>query len=153
MSASLWGCELKYRYRFQFTELFRQPPCEAVSWNITNKNQELINSCQPPCEAVSWNSDQPAGLASHRRSASLWGCELKYIPSPVYCLHKLSASLWGCELKCHLPIWPLENRCQPPCEAVSWNIVFRDECRNQSVSLLVRLWVEMTFVRFLQLSE
>ena len=32
-SASLWGCELKYYAFFTSTIIFRQPPCEAVSWN------------------------------------------------------------------------------------------------------------------------
>ena len=35
-SASLWGCELKYGYVTScLLEKWRQPPCEAVSWNVT----------------------------------------------------------------------------------------------------------------------
>ena len=32
-SASLWGCELKFCYFFPGHSLLSQPPCEAVSWN------------------------------------------------------------------------------------------------------------------------
>ena len=33
-SASLWGCELKCQYLGVSTPDARQPPCEAVSWNV-----------------------------------------------------------------------------------------------------------------------
>ena len=77
-------------------------------------------SCQPPCEAVSWNGFVQKRWYRPVASASLWGCELKFItlilipPSIVSLLVRLwvemkaygysnipkrSASLWGCELK------------------------------------------------------
>ena len=57
----------------------------------------------------------------------------------------LSASLWGCELKCHncrLLLWV--NFVQPPCEAVNWKMSAESLILfPSSVSLLVRLWIEM----------
>ena len=146
MSASLWGCELKWYTRKCYkTVQCRQPPCEAVSWNIEDRVQYI---------------NEPT-------SASLWGCELKYIgsgewivflsvsllvrlwveitkidpaliQSAVSLLVRLwveitlnaqrykpfvsSASLWGCELKYIM-------------------IPYSDI--NFLVSLLVRLWVEI----------
>ena len=125
-----------------------QPPCEAVSWNTSQATHYTLVSCQPPCEAVSWNAWHGTENQLVKKSASLWGCELKYggqvyqkhrtyvsllvrlwveIPTPrtyhVTC--SSSASLWGCELKCLIPF------CYKPVKIVS---------------LLVRLWVEM--VRF-----
>ena len=100
------------------------------------------------------------------RSASLWGCELKYtkyfgdvVPETVSLLVRLwveifrtlnasnsfsSASLWGCELKCYESDGIRSENRQPPCEAVSWN--WKDQgtvWRKSGVSLLVRLWVEI----------
>ena len=99
---------------------------------------------QPPCEAVSWNVI--AGIVGPEdvKSASLWGCELKYSEPQHYqqqrqvsllvrlwvemlCgvswlpSHQRSASLWGCELKWNNQLWSLSETGQPPCEAVSWN--------------------------------
>ena len=78
-SASLWGCELKYKiWKVNPPCCFSQPPCEAVSWNnlpirlfhflpvsllvrlwVEIKTAEVAVSAvvgQPPCEAVSWNT-------------------------------------------------------------------------------------------------
>ena len=78
-----------------------------------------------------------------------------------------SASLWGCELKYPELCKDTAYGCQPPCEAVSWNmqqkravewkissaslwgceLKFQSNwrtCISSTVSLLVRLWVEMT---------
>ena len=108
-------CTLLHRIRF------RQPPCEAVSWNTFIWDMDARNTRQPPCEAVSWNEKSiphvqihpvsllvrlwveiwspryPELLASS--SASLWGCELKYIRRICSNVRSESASLWGCELK------------------------------------------------------
>ena len=100
----------------------RQPPCEAVSWNSRDIARTSKTSCQPPCEAVSWNTSKMNVTHKKLSSASLWGCELKY-GGQVFQRHRT---------------------CQPPCEAVSWNINRRN-CRLwDMVSLLVRLWVEIT---------
>ena len=80
---------------------FRQPPCEAVSWNTESQLQQLRNDRQPPCEAVSWNIENNL-------------------------MEKVSSS-------------------QPPCEAVSWNTIrIKEHTRPFRVSLLVRLWVEIS---------
>ena len=76
---------------------------------------------QPPCEAVSWN--------------------FRYANRTV--LATTSASLWGCELKYHWYFLSLDPIRQPPCEAVSWNSMACMYSIGCSVSLLVRLWVEM----------
>ena len=55
-SASLWGCELKYFFKSFICFFCSQPPCEAVSWNITCRCWFIRKHCQPPCEAVSWNN-------------------------------------------------------------------------------------------------
>ena len=56
-----------------------------------------------------------------------------------------SASLWGCELKYSCWYSSTSPCCQPPCEAVSWNVRLSTLDAIFSVSLLVRLWVEMPF--------
>ena len=56
LSASLWGCELKFDCLFAELPLISQPPCEAVSWNMANVTT----------------------YTTRAKSASLWGCELKY---------------------------------------------------------------------------
>ena len=57
LSASLWGCELK----------FNSMLCVVSG-----------EPGQPPCEAVSWNRIRAKIQLRLGRSASLWGCELKY---------------------------------------------------------------------------
>ena len=144
----------------------RQPPCEAVSWNADVYERWSDEHCQPPCEAVSWNNIVAAKTAAGIRSASLWGCELKYIIHKSILPVMLSASLWGCELKYfQSPGIRIFYR-QPPCEAVSWNnnccpgiciasksaslwgcelkfLAWGGNFGNWGVSLLVRLWVEI----------
>ena len=104
MSASLWGCELKYGICLIFQLFFRQPPCEAVSWNI--------------------------------------------VSALITFFRILSASLWGCELKYHMSyvVTQTESR-QPPCEAVSWNMLEYVTEEGTTVSLPVRLWVEICVCR------
>ena len=97
-SASLWGCELKYSCLSEKHLQYGQPPCEAVSWNNMTGVNPLWLTCQPPCEAVSWNVHG------------------KYRPHSAQ-----SASLWGCELKYMRRVLTLTILSQPPCEAVSWN--------------------------------
>ena len=122
--------------------------------------------CQPPCEAVSWNTQGSDLFIQVVMSASLWGCELKYFSFTHEVMSNESASLWGCELKyesasemwanimsaslwgCELKLESVGTRKQwmmgqPPCEAVSWNTSLATVDGTFSVSLLVRLWVEM----------
>ena len=143
MSASLWGCELKWIFPATFRRGSSQPPCEAVSWNVEDSVIDISGGCQPPCEAVSWNFAVAVESVSMivsllvrlwveifflyssqfaHGSASLWGCELKWAINGQICHGWRSASLWGCELKCRpFPLIPAPFPCQPPCEAVSWN--------------------------------
>ena len=91
-----WNLETKLTKTLQRS----QPPCEAVSWNYIISLFVSTLQCQPPCEAVSWNVLFSVNKKRNTKSASLWGCELKYI---------------RCRTK------SIDCR-QPPCEAVSWNI-------------------------------
>ena len=54
-----------------------------------------------------------------------------------------SASSWGCELKYRDCQGTSEQIGQPPREAVSWNIYVIGVFLSRIVSLLVRLWVEI----------
>ena len=124
VSASLWGCELKYGWIYFCMDFWCQPPCEAVSWNVDNVSGNVMQYCQPPCEAVSWNSPIFTIRGEYNASASLWGCELKSL-----CRNGAT----GKQVR------------QPPCEAVSWNLKQKQNLlRQEKVSLLARLWVERT---------
>ena len=123
---------------------YGQPPCEAVSWNITAAILSPTALGQPPCEAVSWNEQLKDSIQKVTSSASLWGCELKYIVTKKRDLWHWSASLWGCELKYRslqqqrtwkesASLWGCELKCG------SYAIGL---C-GLPVSLLVRLWVEI----------
>ena len=143
-----------------------QPPCEAVSWNVVNLFQCFVVFRQPPCEAVSWNLHSFSGCIAFRvsllvrlwvemqylsasspawsGSASLWGCELKCCNADSENWRHESASLWGCELKYLQQYVPAAYCRQPPCEAVSWNTLKANQKEENLVSLLVRLWVEIS---------
>ena len=142
-----------------------QPPCEAVSWNLSTWFTDMVRCGQPPCEAVSWNTEEKDDKQQQEVSllvrlwvemrpqcddhgfdvvsllVRLWVEIRKYLKenpelivsllvrlwveiSEVSGLKGLyvSASLWGCELKFHHLPGVSQNTCQPPCEAVSWNI-------------------------------
>ena len=189
VSASLWGCELKFLSLTVIPINSSQPPCEAVSWNEKALDRmecgkesaslwgcelkwpgdsihagtlcvsllvrlwvEIIVSfspdtpllCQPPCEAVSWNLWCYRCSVGAIQSASLWGCELKWWKVAECNYIDKSASLWGCELKLVDSLTFLHHFRQPPCEAVSWNIFLKMLYGITLVSLLVRLWVEIT---------
>ena len=143
-SASSWGCELKYLPAAYRGVKCRQPPREAVSWNVVCDRQISSIQSQPPREAVSWNASLGRTIGSlfvsllvrlwveisydmfespDRLSASSWGCELKYLVSTYKNKRNLpSASSWGCELK---------------------YVSSHNRIRYRTVSLLVRLWVEI----------
>ena len=168
MSASLWGCELKY-YSVGCLQSFYQ---SASLWGCELKCMNyLLTVCfqsQPPCEAVSWNvwciysigSDKLVSLLVRLwveirysvcrsrtvASASLWGCELKWCKQTNYLERWRSASLWGCELK----YIPFAGRLCRRGSASLWgcelkfNIMVLENSKT-GVSLLVRLWVEMFY--------
>ena len=120
-SASLWGCELKYQMSGSGSNFNRQPPCEAVSWNFNPPVHSIRH--QVSLLVRLW-VEMLSGIARYRLG--------------------LSASLWGCELKFDCLFAELPLISQPPCEAVSWNIRHKNKIHRDSVSLLVRLWVEMS---------
>ena len=101
--------------------MFRQPPCEAVSWNLSTLSDIIERFGQPPCEAVSWNIIST--MCTHRMTVSL--------------LVRLWVEIW----KILQQYYRKEG--QPPCEAVSWNGITRNSILSVAVSLLVRLWVEI----------
>ena len=166
-SASLWGCELKSQtLELSTVRSGCQPPCEAVSWNrciCYSPSVGLMSASLWGCEL---KYIEALTRKSKAGSASLWGCELKYERRKQKEWKTWSASLWGCELKslyqmynwiinpsaslwgCELKYFKLRKQVitfsQPPCEAVSWNIL-NHPCRGRAlrVSLLVRLWVEI----------
>ena len=108
---------------------------------ISQKNHSFVSLLVRLWVEISKNSH----IDTPFTSASLWGCELKYNLYHGCCLDDLSASLWGCELKCqswHHKCHPVPR--QPPCEAVSWNTVCSNRPPSLHVSLLVRLWVEIS---------
>ena len=144
LSASLWGCELKYYFVGHLQSLYRQPPCEAVSWN--NITLWILPQWQrqPPCEAVSWNNniinnflpptcvsllvrlwveiDWDSRKSPHIAVSLLVRLWVEIDPVSFQDLGTTSASLWGCELKCQYLGVSTPDARQPPCEAVSWNV-------------------------------
>ena len=102
--------------------LSRQPPCEAVSWNTLNRRRRSLQVVSLLVRLWVEMSIMSLFMVFPMPSASLWGCELKCLQFFRSVMPCRSASLWGCELK--------------------YQHTERPEHR-QSVSLLVRLWVEM----------
>ena len=144
-SASSWGCELKFLVNHHRLQLYSgQPLREAVSWNGLLKSLEMSRkvslfvrlwveihrscrnsnpgSCQPLREAVSWNMTGDYMVAVQEgqplREAVSWNslCQ-RNLTEKVG-----SASSWGCELK-------------------YYSLIITGKCFT--VSLFVRLWVEM----------
>ena len=121
-----------------------QPPCEAVSWNssycfptqrtshvsllvrlwveilrgATKMELDKVSLLVRLWVEIIWKKRYERLM----KSASLWGCELKYHPFRVY-MGRLYVSLlvrlWV-EINIHTTLERLPL-CQPPCEAVSWN--------------------------------
>ena len=165
-SASLWGCELKCVINQKETLVFRQPPCEAVSWNAPYHCKHILLLCQPPCEAVSWNfflpCSQPPFWCQPPCEAVSWNFTWVPFSCIYFCQPPCEAVSWNSEAHirpeiqgrqppCEAVSWNitrsaalLRSESQPPCEAVSWNKFFLNTIKNKPVSLLVRLWVEMT---------
>ena len=122
LSASSWGCELKYSEKVLNDIAFGQPLREAVSWNNTSEILSNLTTSQPLREAVSWNTDGHWCATSREESASSWGCELKYWRCSTSERNQSSASSWGCELKYPQDELLLGGRIRQPLrEAVSWN--------------------------------
>ena len=80
---------------------------------------------RPPCEVVSWKDMDMTMQNQGISSTSLWGRELKDLRSKEKGLCSKSTSLWGRELK----DWKrheghTEITRRPPCEVVSWKLLF-----------------------------
>ena len=147
MSASSWGCELKYYIERGIINGYSQPLREAVSWNMSNMKDifEEVSSasswgCELKCYGVFVNQDL-------RKSASLWGCELKY--ERIGELERKTAvslfvRLWV-EIVPNLTLALLICG-QPLREAVSWNIKWEDE-EPWSVGQLLREAVSWNFCK------
>ena len=144
----------------------RQPPCEAVSWNVIGYRWLNSNFRQPPCEAVSWNEMRRGKWSVSRVSllVRLWVEMFRTVSEQLctFCQPPCEAVSWNN----FLPSIMIFFHRQPPCEAVSWNMY--ECCRYNNwntsaslwgcelkydeqikahmisfVSLLVRLWVEI----------
>ena len=143
-SASSWGCELKsVSVRLYKRKPAGQPLREAVSWNVS---PVYVFSVEPVSLFVRlWVEitldskyrlkntvslfvrlwvEMQINVTEYMiiSSASSWGCELKWLLRYLSLSYFPSASSWGCELKFFL---------------------HHPACRNYSVSLFVRLWVEI----------
>ena len=146
-SASLWGCELKWLRRTRMFFRFCQPLYEAVSWNKTKENgrdwadrqplyeavswnirkvEAIIAVCrQPLYEAVSWNVEWRKNIMENKKSASLWGCELKFPEIFVLNLLKSQPLYEAVSWNSHNLYINAEAVSQPLYEAVSWNALPR----------------------------
>ena len=138
----LW-VEIQY-LRLVYEKKPRQPPCEAVSWNVVFLCIELIAVRQPPCEAVSWNFESENAVLPLFVSllVRLWvEIKINRLKQPERCRQPpCEAVSWNVYAQPNHKL----NMCQPPCEAVSWNTTHVGQQQTPgSVSLLVRLWVEM----------
>ena len=145
MSASSWGCELKFLQENALegaisVSLLVRLWVEMV-WTRGERNENIR---QPPREAVSWN-------VFHKSSSNLYNVSLlvrlwvEILPHSPSSWDTVSASSWGCELKYSPFPSNIPGSRQPPREAVSWNIQLIDGSIKLGVSLLVRLWVEIPF--------
>ena len=156
----------------------------SISWDPEPKNVSLLVRLwveillptalksavrrQPPCEAVSWNIWFWLCCCSSTVSllVRLW-VEI------IFCHHytmlrfvsllvrlwveicNLTTIIWNiiCQPPCEAVSWNViasfltaSKEGQPPCEAVSWNSFSMASFTSLDVSLLVRLWVEMPVV-------
>ena len=83
VSASSWGCELKYDGIWRDRpDQASQPLREAVSWNIEKGNVGTVTASQPLREAVSWNNkgtkEVTLPLGQPLREAVSWNINMMY---------------------------------------------------------------------------
>ena len=123
-SASLWGCELKWCFWLHHVIRFLSASLWGCELKFCWYSASMTVNCQPPCEAVSWNEQ----LTIQK--------DIRWSQPPC------EAVSWNMR---QLPTVLYKN-CQPPCEAVSWNAVSTQSQFTHAVSLLVRLWVEISSV-------
>ena len=120
-----------------------QPLREAVSWNTveqyTYKGSDLVSLFVRLWVEISRKN----ATKEPNRSASSWGCELKYL---IQCHER-----WRHQVSLFVRLWveilQMEkmqlSSCQPLREAVSWNFDIPTDVQIYVVSLFVRLWVEI----------
>ena len=144
MSASLWGCELKWWKFLNSLMLIRQPPCEAVSWNTEHLTYPTRNAVSLLVRLwvemiFAWYK---ADLSVVSLLVRLW---VEITQATV--MYGAQDSQPPCEAVSWNTLPPFHyhyHPCQPPCEAVSWNMEkVRGYTADRIVSLLVRLWVEI----------
>ena len=123
VSASLWGCELKFSGECGLQHgRDSQPPCEAVSWNEHYNHVSLFEIVVSLLVRL-WVEILRSKLTTITGLVSLLVRLWVEILTSFFCFSLLlSASLWGCELK-----------------FTSWFLLWI----WYTVSLLVRLWVEI----------
>ena len=122
----------------------RQPLREAVSWNaeaIEELKDLDVSLFVRLWVEINWKNRVCKDTG---RSASSWGCELKWFMGRIPQFGSRSASSWGCELKYY------ENYTGSIAGAVSLFVrlwveikLFLRHILLLTVSLFVRLWVEM----------
>ena len=143
-SASSWGCELKCSWNCTGKDISGQPLREAVSWNDSDAESEVIY--QVSLFVRLWVEMSIISIASSEKRVSLfvrlwvemiyasWGVQFQVVSLFVRLWVEMlvlivparrsaSASSWGCELKwTRYKGWPTLLS-QPLREAVSWNSV------------------------------
>ena len=122
-----------------------QPPCEAVSWNCSRSLLRVVGNVSLLVRLWVEIKDNGSYSLTGGKSASLWGCELKFVQYWGKSYRSVSASLWGCELK-YIQCWMccmvgMTSASLWGCELKFWNRGYT--ISEKFVSLLVRLWVEM----------
>ena len=121
-SASSWGCELKYLYQRKYWHVHAVSLFVRLWVEMKHLAQKMARKSQPLREAVSWNMTGDYMVAVQEgqplREAVSWNslCQ-RNLTEKVG-----SASSWGCELK-------------------YYSLIITGKCFT--VSLFVRLWVEM----------
>ena len=157
VSASSWGCELKYRYNYElddvadvslFVRLWvemprvgssngfhrRQPLREAVSWNDYDIEGNSVKLRQPLREAVSWNITalykNRGFLCQPLREAVSWNVRISVIVLIVSGQPLREAVSWNDEVEKAVQ----EVSGQPLREAVSWNTVGKPKKSDNQMS-------------------
>ena len=135
--------------------LLRQPLREAVSWNNPGSSVFGRTCCQPLREAVSWNGLQfrtPYRNQEVSLFVRLWveillaARVIRWLP----CQPLREAVSWNV----NHPGQIIHERRQPLREAVSWNaFLLLSSTGFWSVSLFVRLWVEIKLVYLIWMEQ
>ena len=105
------------------TTINRQPLREAVSWNFPPSGSFWPVFSQPLREAVSWNFEVQIEMIASGKSASSWGCELKYLLHILFYYIQIVSLFVRLLVEITVEKFSMSDiRCQPLREAVSWNM-------------------------------